>query len=383
MTHEGILKVNEFFNNKLAKSTENIRISITYTGNFGNTSLFQNLRKILKALQYENVKGQIDTVYCIVDAIKTGELEDADITANISATSKTYWSTKEVIAVFRKLLSVGKISFDDRIRRDALVALFLDANGFNIKTSSLSLKYQKELHKNFIEPLIKSGLFICKGVYFKTEANDLYQQVYENAKSVMTNMNSRGISHFAIASYFWMNNRDSIATPFLSHWSSHNFIQALMTTNLYNSTASKEVKDGLSRDRAYWTVLSDSSLMTGKVSNFDPRRKELNQLINNALNSEGEDYLKRLLKKIKLVASSNPIANEPVVYNRDIIRNIEKLIQNQLKDRTTKIPSKEIIIESIKYQFMISKILDIDFSSKRKDHLVLDKGSKQRVFDIL
>jgi hypothetical protein len=123
--------------------------------------------------------------------------------------------------------------------------------------------------------------------------------------------------------------------------------------------------------------------MTGRISNVDERRKALNVIINKVLNSEGEEYIKEYLKQVKLVGSQNPIASEKLPAGRDALRLIEKALQLELKNRSTKIPSKEEIIDSIKYQFMISRILDVDFSTKRKDHIVFDKATRKRVFDIL
>lgn len=382
MTHEGILKVNEFFNNKLAKATDNIRISITYIGNFGNQSLFQNLRKIVKRAGYTDVKGQIDTLYCIVDGLKNGEINDAIVTAALSGNSKTYLPAKDVIGVFKNMLSRGKLTFDDRVRRDNAIALYLTSSNFCMRTNFYTLAQHREFYKTFINPLISLGLFICKEVEYKIDSADLYHQVYNNAKSVITNMNSRGMSLFAIACYFWAINRSFTPKPFMHHWSSLNFMQALISTPIFKAEANDVLKTALV-DKPYWTVLSELSAMTGRISNVDERRKALNVIINKVLNSEGEEYIKEYLKQVKLVGSQNPIASEKLPAGRDALRLIEKALQLELKNRSTKIPSKEEIIDSIKYQFMISRILDVDFSTKRKDHIVFDKATRKRVFDIL
>ena len=149
MTHEGILKVNEFFNNKLAKATNDIKVSITYIGNFGNQGLFQNLRKVVKRAGYTDVKGQIDTLFCLVDGLKTGDINEAVITAALSGNSKYYLPTKDVIECFKQMLSRGKITFDDRIRRDNAIALYLTSHNFCMKTNFYTLSQHKEFFKVF------------------------------------------------------------------------------------------------------------------------------------------------------------------------------------------------------------------------------------------
>ena len=163
------------------------------------------------------------------------------------------------------------------------------------------------------------------------------------------------------------------------------FINALKKTSLFDMQVSENIKNKLDVPRTYWTVLSEISLMTGNVANINPERKEMNKLINQILNSEGEKYIKEYLKSLKLVQSSNEIIDEfsgEITNANGLFKHIETIIRNSLTDRTTTIPSKEIIIEAIKYQFMISRITNVDFSSKRKDHLILDKGTRQRIFEI-
>lgn len=387
MTHAGVLKVNEFFNNKLSKQTDNIKVSITYIGNFGNQSLFQALRKIVKRAGYTDVKGQIDTLYCIVEGLKNADINDAVIAGALSGTSKSYLPAKEIVEVFKNMLAIGKITFDDRIRRDNMIALYLTANNFCMKTGFYTVAQHKIFFRKFIEPLMSTGLYISKQLEFKIDSADLYRQVYENSKSVITNMNSRGMSLFAIACHFWLCHRKFIPTPFLNHWSRLNFMQALESTPIFESEAGDDIKIGLQQSKVVWTVLSELSLMTGKVTNFDDKRKALNVIINKVLSSEGEYYIREYLKQIKLVASQNPIQIGPLPLEgkngREAMKAIDKELQNQLKLRTTPIPAKEEIIESIKYQFMISRVLDVDFSSKRKDHIVFDKATRKRIFDIL
>lgn len=386
MTHEGIIKVNEFFNNKLFKNSTNVKTQLTYTGNFGNQAMFITIRRVVKALGYEDVKGQIDSLYCLIDAIKNKELTVDNCGLYMSADSKSYMPVKDLVSAITKTLNKGKISFDDRVRRDILVSIYLDSTHVNIKTSFLSLDKHKELYKELLQILISTGLFICKDVVVKIDSADFYLAIYENAKTVMKNMSSRGISMFAIACHFWMNNRDFISTPFLKNWSGFNFIQALLSTSAFTTGADEELKQVLPREKVYWTVFSELSLMTGRISNVHPKRKVLNQIINRALDAEGEVYIKDYLRRLKLVGNQNPIASiiiSGVGNRRDVVKQVEKRIQEELRQHTTRIPEKELIVESIKYQFMISKILDVDFSSKRKDHLILDKGTRQRVFDIL
>lgn len=111
----------------------------------------------------------------------------------------------------------------------------------------------------------------------------------------------------------------------------------------------------------------------------------MNKLINQILNSEGEKYIKEYLKNLKLVQTGNDFAEHldvEITNPQGIFKNIENILKNRLMGSTTTIPSKEIIIETIKYQFMLSRVTDIDFSSKRKDHLILDKGTRQRIFEV-
>lgn len=384
MTHPGILKLNEFFNNKLSKNIDNIKISLTYKANFANKSLFDLLRKILYEVGYKDINGQIDTIFCLVDALQHNYLTEDKIRENIK-NNKLKSSAEAVINAFKELIKLGKISFDSRIRRDILMCIYLDSNNVNFKTSSLKTNQQKIIYEKFINILIKTQLILLRGGIIKIDTADLYQQIYENAKSVITNMNSRGMSTFAIACYFWMNNREYTPKPFLLSWTNLDFINALKKTSLFDIQANEDIKKKLDTPRTYWTVLSETSLMTGNVANINPERKEMNKLINQILNSEGEKYIKEYLKSLKLIQSSNEIIEEfdgEITNANGLFKHIENSIKRNLIDRTTTIPSKELIIEAIKYQFMISRVTDIDFSSKRKDHLILDKGTRQRIFEI-
>ena len=384
MTHPGILKINEFFNNKLSKNTDHIKIYLSYKANFANKPLFDIIRKILIEVGYKDISGQIDTLFCLIDSLQHNYLTDDKI-KEITKNSKLRSSVESIIRAFKELIKLGKISFDSRVRRDIMMCIYLDSTNVNFKTTLLKINQQKILYEKFLNVLIKNQMIILRDVELKIDTADLYQQIYENAKSVITNMNSRGMSTFAIACYFWMNNRDYTPTPFLKNWSNTDFINAIKKTNLFDIQASDTIKNKLSTPRIYWSVLSETSLMTGNVANINPDRKEMNKLINQILNSEGEKYIKEYLKSLKLIQSSNEITDH--VYADDsnpsgLFKNIELVIKNSLRERTTTIPSKEIIIEAIKYQFMISRVTDIDFSSKRKDHLILDKSTRQRIFEL-
>lgn len=356
---------------------------MTYFGNFGNSGIFSNLKRIVQAAGYEDVKGPIDTLYCLVDAIKTGSTNSDKAGLAMSAGNKDYLATKDIIKAFEKVISESKLSFDDRIRRDIKVSLYLDSTYFNIKTTFMNLDQHRGFYKAFIQVLIDKGLFICKGIETKIDPKDFYLQIYENSKAVITNMNKRGMSIFAIACYFYHQNKDFIATPFMRSWASLNFIHALISTRLFEQEASDYLKGVLTKNRVYWTVFSELSLMTGKCSNIDSRRKELNQIIAKVLDAEGEEYIKNFLKRVKLTSNQNPISLGRISVSRDFLRAVEHQVRDQLRAKTTKIPSKETIIESIKYQFLMSKVIDVDFSSKRKDHVILNKVSRQRIFDIL
>lgn len=384
MTHPGILKLNEFFNNKLSKNTDKIKISLNYKANFANKPLFDLLRKILAEVGYTDIQGQIDTLFCLIDSLQHNLLLEDKIKTTIK-NSKNKSSAEAVINAFKELIKLGKISFDNRIRRDIMMCIYLDSNNVNFKTSPLKINQQKTIYEKFINILIKTNLILIRNMEIKLDTADLYQQIYENAKSVITNMNSRGMSTFAIACYFWMNNRDYTPKPFLQNWSNTDFINAIKRTTQFETQANNIIKDRLSVPRQYWSVLSETSLMTGNVANINPDRKEMNKLINQILNSEGEKYIKEYLKSLKLIQSSTEaLFHLPgdITNPQGLFKNIEGIIQNTLRERTTEVPSKEPIIEAIKYQFMISRITDVDFSSKRKDHLILDKGTRQRIFEI-
>lgn len=383
MTHPGILKINEFFNNKLFKNIEDIKVSITYKANFLNLPLFQSLRKIVKRAGYIDVNGQIDTLYCIVDGIKSENINSAVISAALSGNEKSYLPANWICTAFYELLKKGKISFDDRIRRDILMCIYLDSTHVNFKTAFLKLDQQKKIYDDFMSILVKEKLIQLKFIEYKIESADLYQKVYDNSKQVISNMNSRGMSLFAIACYFWYKNKHLISTPFMKNWQSLNFINGLVSTILYEKEATEEIKDAIAQHSVFWTIFSELSLLTGRVQNIDKNRKKLNEIINKVLEAEGEDYIKRYLKRLKLVQSSTPLIQNMVPSKPDnIFKDIDKNIREILKEKTTPIPSKEEIINTIKYQFIISKIASIDFSSKRKDHLILDKTTRQRIFEV-
>ena len=180
MTHPGILKLNEFFNNKLSKNTENIRIALNYKANFANKSLFDLLRKILYEVGYKDINGQIDTIFCLVDALQHNYLTEDKIRENIK-NNKLKSSAEAVINAFKELIKLGKISFDSRIRRDILMCIYLDSNNVNFKTSSLKTNQQKIIYEKFINILIKTQLILLRGGTIKIDTADLYQQIYENA----------------------------------------------------------------------------------------------------------------------------------------------------------------------------------------------------------
>ncbi|MBQ3422131.1 MAG: hypothetical protein IJH34_10785, partial [Romboutsia sp.] len=274
MTHPGILKINELFNNKLSKEISNIKITADYIGNFGNANLFNAIREELVRVGYNDINGQLDTLFCIIDSIKHDQVKISTI-KNVEV--------KTIFNAFSKLLSFGKVSFDSRVRRDLLMCIYLDNEHVHFETNFLKLDQHKQIANEFISILVKKGLFIQKTIRCRIETSDLYQQIYDNAKSVITNMYSRGISVFAIACYFWFKNQDFIPKSLLYNWSNSNFIEALMTTPLYESTASQEIKDRLNeldKEFTFWTVLSEISLLTGKVQNINKQRKELNSIIN-------------------------------------------------------------------------------------------------------
>ena len=381
MTHPGILKLNEFFNNKLSKNTSNIRISLNYKANFANKPLFDLLRKILAEVGYTDIQGQIDTLFCLIDSLRHNLLLE-EIYLPIIKNSKNRSSVEAIISSFKELMRLGKISFDSRVRRDIIMCIYLDSNNVNFKTAQLKINQQKIIYEKFINILIKTNLILIRNIEMKIDTADLYQQIYENAKSVITNMNSRGMSIFAIACYFWIKNRDHISKPFLQEWSNQNFMNVIKKTSQFESQANDKIKERLLVSKQYWSVLSDISLMTGNVTNIDSIRKEVNKLINQILNNEGEKYIKKYLKSLKLIQSSTEISLDLSLdtINQNLFKNVEKTVQEIIKEKTTEIPPKESIIEAIRYQFMISRIIDIDFSSKRKDHLILDKGTKQRIF---
>lgn len=387
MTHPSVLKINEFFNSKLSKEVSNIKVSVTYKGNFTNQYLFQTLRKIVKQAGYTDVKGQLDTIFCIVDGIRSKQLTQETIAKALTGTEKTYQDASWICTAFYELLKLGKVSFDDRVRRDILMCIYLDKVHVNFKTNFLKLDQQKKIFTDVIEVLINRGLIQVANIEYKIDSVDLYQQVYNNAKSVITNMNSRGMSLFAIACYFWLRNRSFISKPFMYSWSNLNFMRGIISTLIFEQTASENIKEKIAKVNhfTFWTVLSEISLLTGKVENFDKNRKELNQIINKVLNAEGEQYIKDYLRKLKYVQSTTPISgviNNPKGFFKSFYKELEQTLKNELNDKTTKVPSKEEIVEAIKYQFMISRIIGVDFSSKRKDHLVLDKDTKQRVFEV-
>lgn len=377
MTHPGILKINELFNSKLSKEISNIRSSVDYQANFGNAKLFKAIKEELTKVGYTDISGQLDTLFCIIDSIKSRFIQVQDIQNS---------EVRNVFGAFRKLISFGKISFDDRVRRDLLMCIYLDKEHVNFKTNFLKLEHHKEIFNEFISILASKGLIIIDKILYKIDSADLFQQVYNNAKSVITNMNSRGMSTFAIACYFWIKNRDFLPKPFLQNWSNLNFMKAVISTIAFETSASEEIKEKIlevDKQFTFWTVLSEQSLMTGKVENVDKNRKELNQIINQVLNAEGEEFIREYLRKIKLIQASTAIAgeiNNPKKWLSNFYKELEQVIRNELREKTTEVPAKELIIEAIKYQFMISRIIGIDFSSKRKDHLVLDKNTKQRVF---
>lgn len=379
MTHPGILKINELFNSKLSKEISNIRSSVDYQANFGNAKLFKAIKEELTKVGYNDISGQLDTLFCIIDSIKSRFIQVQDIQNP---------EVRTIFSAFRKLISFGKISFDDRVRRDLLMCIYLDKEHVNFKTNFLKLEHHKEIFNEFISILANKGLIIIDKILYKIDSADLFQQVYNNAKSVITNMNSRGMSTFAIACYFWIKNRDFLPKPFLQNWSNLNFMKAVISTIAFETSANEEIKEKiLEADKrfTFWTVLSEQSLMTGKVENVDKNRKELNQIINQVLNAEGEEFIREYLRKVKLIQASTAIAgeiNNPKKWLSNFYKELEQAIRNELREKTTEVPTKELIIEAIKYQFMISRIIGIDFSSKRKDHLVLDKNTKQRVFEL-
>ena len=143
MTHPGILKLNEFFNNKLAKNIDNIKIALVYKANFANKPLFDIIRKILFEVGYKDINGQIDTLFCLLDSIQHNYINSDKIKENIK-NNKLKSSVEAVINAFRELIKLGKISFDSRIRRDIMLCIYLDSSNINFKTSFLKLSTIKQ-----------------------------------------------------------------------------------------------------------------------------------------------------------------------------------------------------------------------------------------------
>ena len=374
MTHATILKINELFNSKLTKNIADIKIALDYRLNFIDANLFNEIRTVLAKAGYTDIQGQLDTLFCIVDSIKHNIVKIENINNS---------KVREVFNCFKKLLSLGIISFDSRIRRNILVCIYLSDQRVHIKTNFIKLEQQRELYNAVLNTLFKL-ILIVRSIEIKIDPVDLFSRVYDNSKQVITNMNSRGISIFAIACHFWMNNQSLIPKPFMHSWSNKDFIKTIMSYPEYESL-SDEMKQKLVNITNFWSVLSDSSLMTGKIQNVDKNRKEFNQLINQILNSVGEKYIKDYLKYIKLVSVSTPITteiNNPKLFFNNFIKEIEKTIKQKIEENTVKVPTKELIVEAIHYQFMISRVFGVDFSQQRKDHLILDKDTRRRVFEL-
>lgn len=383
-THQGILKMNEFFNLKMSSEIDNIKIVTIYQGNFGNKEAFKGIELTLKSLGYTS-NSNLETLINLYEAIRSGRLDDKTLSKVIGGSNYlTSWnSIKTVYNVFYKIIDSGnKISFSDRTRYNELFCIYLDGRVV-IKTNKFKNDINNQIYREVIQQLINSGIFMIKTIDLKVDQSDLYQVIYENDKKTISNLNSRGYSLFSIASYFYEKNQSLTPFPFLNSWGNLNFFKALMSSRLFERNVPDEIKNKIPDKITFWSVLSEQSLLTNKVLNIDPRRKIVNQVINEALNSEAEEYLKELLYKIKLIQSKKSEETYRLNTTNNPYKEIVKILKSLLEKGNTKLPSKEQIVSAMRLQFILAKIKDYDFSSKRKDHLILDKDTRKRVFDIL
>lgn len=369
-THRSILRLYEFLNRKMNTDTETILAQNIYECNFSNDKLFKKLHRITK-IEGSNYMA-IATFY---DLIRTGQYTE-------DQAKKAGTDVYQVFKAFNNVyISGNKISFSDRMRHNELFCMYLDGKVI-IKTNRMKLNSCGKVFLNAISLLIAAGLIVVNKCYLKIDITSFYQKLYENHKKVIENLSKRGIKPFSIACYLYKNHRDIIKKPFMYNWSGLNFFRAIRSSKAFEDQIPEDLKKQIP-DTNYWTVLSISSLMTGKIKNIDKRRKAVNQLINSALDSEGVYFLKDYLTVLKLV-KNNTIERSIEINNiKNVAKENELKIKELLANKNSQIPTNEQVEEAIKFQFMISRILDVDFSSNRKDHLVLFKENKQRLFDIL
>ena len=373
-THSGILKLNEFLNLKMTKDIDNIRSTYLYKSIFINSKLFNQLREFLVKNKLSKPDSNLNMIASFYYTIKSNKVDYNMI------------KTPELLSLYKILYKIinsnNKISFSSRVRYGELFAIYSEQE-LIIKTNKLTINQFINFQKEIIKPLIDNKILSIIDLQVKIESSDLYKKIFENTKKTISHLNSRKYSSFAIASWLYYCNSKIISKPFLYNWSNYNFFKALITTKLFINEVPQDIKDQIPKDIDFWSILSESSLLTGKVTNIDSRRRLINTIINGALNSEGEYYISQFLNHIKLVQSNNPITPFKVINYDEAYKESTNYIKNLIKSLSPGLGSKEDLIQAIKFQFFKSKILGYDFSSKRKDHLILNNSTKKRLFDIL
>lgn len=373
-THPGILAFNEFLNLRMSSDTDNIRAIYYFNSRFASKELFNAMKKVITKLGYK-VDTNLGTLQAFYMAIRDNQIDKASVSFNNNL--------KLLYEALSKVLGTGhKISFSDRTRYGELFCIYT-TDKVEIKTNTIDSKSASNLYNQVIKLFVSSGLIHQPVIQVKPYAADVYNIIFNNLKKTIDTSNKRGYSPFAIACYIQEKNKSYFPKPFMHHWSNLNFFKALMSSELFERNVSAELKSQTPSNIDYWTVLSEQSLLTGKVMNIDSRRKAINLIINEALDSEGNAFIKQVLYNVKLAQSSGPEETFDIGTTNNLYKDTNKIFKELINKNLTPIPSKEDLLYAIQIQFRNARIKDYDFSLKRKDHLILNKLTRKRIFDIL
>ena len=384
MTHEALLKINELFDNKIINYYRNIKVSLVLIAKLEDNDLYKAIKHTLKKLDIEtsNRYSLLEEFY---KAIKYSKINLKDNIENIIKESKYANQLPlllKIINVFSKIKE-DKISFSGRRRYGEAISFEeYSPNKVEIKTNEYTIDEIYKFYINLFKPLIESRLISVDSSNIKVSRLEISKYIYNNIKNITSNLNSKGISHFAIACYLYLNNKTTYHYNPIVKWDNRNFFKKIIQTKTWEEESTDEMKELVKNHKEYWTVVSDISFLTGKSNNVNKTRRIANDIINKCVNEAGYSYMEEIAYRLRLGEIDIPPQHIEVSLNK-----MNQSLANSLKDNLSKlyikVPTNEDLVSAIKRVVLLTRIKDIDFSSKRKDHLILDKESRERIFSTL
>ncbi len=384
MTHEALLKINELFDNKIISYYRNIKVSLILLAKLEDNEVYKAINFLLKKLgiEYTNRYSSLEEFY---KTIKYSKIHLKDNISNIIKDSKYDKQLPlllKIIDIFSKIKE-DKLSFSGRRRYGEAISIEeFSPNKIEIKTGEYTIEEIYKFYLNLFKPLIEAKLINVDTSSIKISRIQIAKYIYNNIKNITSNLNSKKVSSFAIACYLYLNNKTTYHYNPLYKWDNINFFKGILHSKIWEENATEDMKNIIQNHKDYWTVVSEISFLTSKSTNVNKTRRIANDIINECMNKAGYSYLEDIAYRLRLGEIDTPSQNLEISLNK-----MNQSLANTLKDNLTKlyikVPTNEELIDSIKRVVLLARIKDIDFSSKRKDHLILDKDSRERIFSIL